>query len=343
MIGELDKVTFRTCQTLGAVKYACHDCNYEVFHREAVMVAHCRLKEHGIEKNGHMTIDKFIEIEAPLPPLGVIITLSFICWNTRQASFEGFLALLAEADRLRQLGCICHIVVVDNGSDDGTGKQLKETLALLPSAKHVYIEVNRANLGISIGRNQIIDWAMELHSDYLMFMDGDIEIVPLSSYVMARYLESQTKAGCIGAYSANYTADRAKAADHLYEIPESRVRKDIPVAWTQYGMFNCKMFQQGIYFDTRGPFGEPGWGFEDDDIFYQMEEKGWENRYFNGMCYLHRNIRSSFPNLISTGVDLKAMFNKRKEFLVKKWLKKGYDPAKLGIVAAQNLPVWPMP
>lgn len=333
--GPLDTFTFETSLWRNLTKYQCLDCNWYVFRNEPQMWNHCRKTGHGLVKNGLMTIEEYIETHRNEPPVGVTVTLGYLCWNTVQASAEGAVALVREADRLRQLGCHAQVVILDNGSDDDTYWAIKKAVEGVDS---VTVLRNLKNEGISRGRNFIIEVARTIDTDFLMLMDGDIEIVPLSSYVMARYLGCHPEVGCIGAYSANYTKDRTLAASKLIEIPESRVKDDVQCAWTQYGMFRGTMFEQGIRFNQAGAFGEPGWGFEDDDLFFQMMQKGWRNRYFSGMRYLHRNIRSSFPNLQKQGIDLETMFKKRQQYLVSTWSQLGLDSRILKRIEAQRLP-----
>lgn len=331
---ERDSYSYLRSEFRGAAKFACHDCHYYVFHQEAAMLAHCRKYKHGRVKDGAVTLEMFIA-EQPALTRTVTVTLGYLCWNTQQASAEGAEALVGEAARLRQLGFRANIVIFDNGSRDNTFQAIREVTG---QEKHVYLDRSPANLGISRGRNCILDISSHLESDYLMFMDGDIEIVPLSAYTMYRYMECHPQLGCIGAYSSNYTKNRKLAAQSLYEIPEDRVRKDIKIAWTQYGLFRGAMLNQGVRFDEDGPFGAPGWGFEDDDFYYQMVEKGWESRYFGNMCYLHRNIRSSWPNLEADGVHVPTMFKKRKEYLLKKWKTRDMPHAMLRAIEGQHCP-----
>ena len=92
--------------------------------------------------------------------------------------------------------CVC-----DNGSRDDTADAMRalESQFDLPYR----LILNPRNLGNSIARNQIIDYMLETDADYLLMMDGDIEIVPFSSFAMVRQMENcGHRLGCIGAHSA---------------------------------------------------------------------------------------------------------------------------------------------
>ncbi len=343
---ELDSFEWNTSTWRNAVHHECIECQFDTFGDDdtarARMLKHCRAKNHGRVVFGALTREQWIEHELSQPNLaqGHRVAMAQLCWNTAEASAEAVDAMVRECDILRKLGNIGSIISVDNGSEDGTLERVVTTLQKYPANLNIQVDLHREteNRGISKGRNKMIDYALKHDAEYVLLIDGDIEPVPVSVYSMMRYLDCHKEAGCIGAYSANYTKERDKTTKALLDIPEIRVKHDIDVAWTQYGLFRMEMFKQGIRFDEDGPFGEPGWGFEDDDLCYQMLEKGWTNPYFGGMRYLHRNIRSSWVHIEKQGYDVKAMFNKRKEFLVNKWRKRGYNSGKLNIVNAQQLP-----
>src|SRR5262249_42118983 len=115
------------------------------------------------------------------------IVLALLTWNTRDISLDSARALLAEARMLRRLRHSPSVCLTDNGSTDGTAQALRafQTDTQVP----VTLVLNAQNLGNSIARNQIIDHALQSGADYLLFMDGDIEVVPFSTFAMLRYLE----------------------------------------------------------------------------------------------------------------------------------------------------------
>lgn len=246
------------------------------------------------------------------------VLLSLLTWNTRQASIESAQAHVREAEMLDRLGYEPLLCVVDNGSTDGTAKGLREIDARV-RFPHCFV-FNDRNLGNSIARNRIIRYAREIEADYVLFMDGDIEIVPFSSFAMLRYLETQgAGVGCIGASSSHQTPARERAAKSWFSIDASTVSKSDIVSWTQYGMYRREVFEDQIRFDESAPFDGPGWGFEDNDLAFQMHTRGYSNDYFPGMIYLHRNVRSSVANLRRSGLDANRLCQARKEYLIGKW------------------------
>lgn len=219
---------------------------------------------------------------------------------------------------LRRLGQIPFLCICDNGSTDGTADALR---ALEPEVDlpHKFI-FNDRNLGNSIARNQIIHYLLQCDADYLLFMDGDIEIVPFSSFAMLRHMEdSGHRLGCIGADSCWQTPIRARASAYHYSIDSVSVQTTNLVAWTQYGLFRRAVFEEGIRFDETEPFDGAGWGFEDNDLAFQMETKGYLNQFFSGMTYLHRDAQSSIRIMRQRGIDAQSLCARRKEYVIRKW------------------------
>ncbi len=219
---------------------------------------------------------------------------------------------------LQRLGQEPFIAVCDNGSTDGTQEALR-ALDDQIEVPHRFI-LNDSNRGSSVGRNQIIDLMLEIRGDYLLFMDGDIEIVPFSSFAMLCHMEnSGHRLGCLGANSTEQTSSRERVSAYLYSVDSCRLETTNLVAWTQYGMFRCAVFEDGIRFDEADPFNGAGWGFEDNDLAFQMEIKGYLNQRFFGMTYLHRNLSSSIRIMREHGFNVEALYARRKQYVIDKW------------------------
>ena len=260
----------------------------------------------------------FSKSRDPVMPPGRRIVFSLVTWNTRDVSMESLSAYVREARMLYRLGHAASICICDNGSTDGTPEALRafESEMDLP---HRFI-FNSRNLGSSTARNQVIDYVLECGADYVMLMDGDVEIVPFSSFAMLRYMENCGHwLGCVGADSSGHTQHRERTTPYLFSISGSMLKTCDYVAWTQYGMFRRAVFDEGIRFDTRGPFDQPGWGFEDNDLAFQMQAKGYLIQHFFGMTYLHRQLRSSLRILRESGFDPAKLYAQRKQYVIDKW------------------------
>lgn len=246
------------------------------------------------------------------------ILLSLLTWNTLDVSLESIRASLREARMLRRLGHMPFLCLCDNGSSDGTAEAMTSFEPEIDVPHKVIL--NKKNLGNSIARNQILDYMGESDADYILFMDGDIEIVPFSSFAMMRYMESSgSTLGCIGADSSGQSPYREKITPYLFAVEGHPLETTNLVAWTQYGMFRREVFETGVRFDENEPFNGAGWGFEDNDLAFQMDMKGFLNQRFFGMVYLHRNARSSIRIMRSQGIDAHALYLKRKQYVIGKW------------------------
>ena len=247
------------------------------------------------------------------------VALALLTWNTRDISLDSFRALAAEAHTLRRLGHGATVVVCDNGSADGTPEALSELASGL-DVPHKLI-LNAENRGSSVARNQIIDYVTgECDADYLLFTDGDIEVVPFSVVAMLRHMEnSGRRLGCVGAISSGHAPERARTTPFLFSLEGLGLQPNDDVAWTQYGLFRREVFDDGVRFDETAPFDRPGWGFEDNDLAFQMKLKGYATLRFYGMTYLHRNVHSSLRIMGQRGIDAAAAYARRRQYLLDKW------------------------
>lgn len=246
------------------------------------------------------------------------VVMALLTWNKRDVSIESVRAYIQEARMLRRLGHEPLICVCDNGSIDGTPEALRALEAEIDVPFHFIY--NTENRGSSIARNQIIDCLLERDAHYILFIDGDIEVVPFSSYAMLRYMENAgSRLGCVGADYSGWSRSRAEITPTAFSLQGYRFETTNMLAWTQYGMFRREIFQAGVRFDEAGPFGGPGWGFEDNDLAFQMDVKGFVNQRFYGMTYLHRDARSSVVIMRKQGIDPQVLYARRKQYMIEKW------------------------
>ena len=210
------------------------------------------------------------------------------------------------------------VVVCDNNSTDGLREALEEADGAL-AVGHRFI-LNDENRGNCAARNQMVEAALAWGADYVLFTDGDIELVPFSSFAMLRHMEDAGRVlGGLGAYSHDDTPERARASAYLFSINPRLVEEAGSVVTTGYGMFRREVFEAGVRFDASGPFERPGWGFEDNDLAFQIATAGFAIRLFRGMRFLHRNLRSSLPLLCRDGHDPAEAFQRRKQHVLDKW------------------------
>ena len=246
------------------------------------------------------------------------VALSTLTWNSKELNLSAVDVLIVEAERLRERGQTPLLIVCDNGSTDGTQETLRELDHSL-ELEHQFI-LNDENLGISIARNQIIEAMQAWDADYLLLNDGDIEIVPSSTYAMVQYLESEARSVAgIGPYSFGFTENRAEMTPELQRIDLAQIEKNVSLAATHYGLFRREIFEDGVRFETQSPFGGPGWGYEDNDFAFQILTSGYQLHQFTGMTFYHPHMRSSVDHLRESGFDPRALCERRKQFVIDKW------------------------
>jgi len=158
------------------------------------------------------------------------------------------------------------IIVLDNASEDGSAKWLKEQTDVTSIC-------NTENLGSAVGRNQMIKIAQ---GDYILMLDSDILYINGSlEYLCSRFNNISDSAKCVGFNPILFTNNLDNYED---ELP----KKDSPIknhadigvtyALTQYGLFKRDMFDYCMFDETYGV----GWGCEDDDLFFQMKKFNFE-------------------------------------------------------------------
>lgn len=221
------------------------------------------------------------------------ISACILSWNTLDM-------VRRTLDLLRsELKDIPHqIIVVDNGSRDGTVEYLSKQ-------RDVKLIANAENLGISRGRNQFIDAAQ---GRYILSIDGDV--LPPKNAIMLMYLGLKESDGLdgIGFHYLFSERDETEAPVELTELDTFTER--------QTAGFVCGMFKKSVFqycrFDEEG-FGGPGWGYEDQDFMKQMQKHGMVMETIKAKFYHATN--SSIPQLS----NFREVNEQRREYFQRKW------------------------
>lgn len=237
---------------------------------------------------------------------------AILTWNNLENTKIFFNSLYYAEDIIK------HILVVDNGSDDGTIDYLE---------KDCPVEIELINLeknfGISIAKNRLVDRSLELGCKYMFMFDNDVAVIPGSLTCMVDYMEKKKNVGCFGHRIDNFTNDindKRIPAVFVY-FDKIRISKNVKSgygairAWTHYSIYRVDLFKQGVRFDENGPFGQAGYGFDDDDLGNQIAAKGYDIACFEDIFCYH-NINSCIPNLKkTTGLN----FCEREKYFKEKW------------------------
>lgn len=183
-------------------------------------------------------------------------------------------------DTVRRLRKEVSVIVVDNGSTDGTKLYLADL-----GDKITYIQMGE-NKGSSVARNMALK---RVKTPYFFLIDGDILYVPETIKHFEKILDEHKECGCIGVndvrnimeYGTNGTLFENEA-DIVCRKP-SIIYKGFPMAWTQYGLFR----NTGQRFIDKYPFDRAGHGWEDDWYYQEMKRNGLESYAVIRPLYFH--------------------------------------------------------
>ena len=183
------------------------------------------------------------------------------------------------------------IVVVDNGSiDDSRGLLEAETGLTV---------IHRENRGAGPGRNAGLDAVPD--ADHFFLLDGGILPMVHSIPVMLDYLERHPGTDVIAPPWEAFVTERGLATRRLPCIDESSVYCRWDLSMTAYCMARRRAFDPHR-FSEEGPFGEPGWGVDDNEMAARWWRAGIVVEVFQNGAPLRR-ASGSFRRLYrETGI-----------------------------------------
>lgn len=193
---------------------------------------------------------------------------------------------------LRDDPLIDEIVVVNNGSRDGT--------ALWLAGIEGVTVVNRANLGAGPGRNAGLDAAGEF--DYVLMLDGGIRPLRGGTAVMFDYLVRHPEVDVVSPeVMTSFTADPELAHRRMGPVDESTCFPQRALSSTAYCLCRARAWD-GIRFSEEGPFAQPGWGVDDNEMACRWNFHGILHHDFGGTM-VYRRESGSFARLFEeTGI-----------------------------------------
>lgn len=222
------------------------------------------------------------------------------------------LPLLKEQISILHNEPIDEIIVVNNGSEDGTAEWL--------AAQEELTIINRENLGASHGRNSGLDTAGVF--DYVLMLDGGIRPLIGGTRRMIDYMERRPDCDVLGLEIPDMSTDPEKAWRRWPgEIKDGDTYYNTRLSHTAYCLARQRAFD-GIRFCTEGPFGEKGYAVEDDELAYRWNDLGITVHVVTRL-HPYRRANGSFARLYrETGIwptQYGSVYEKR---LV--WLQQNY-------------------
>lgn len=225
------------------------------------------------------------------------------------------LPLLKEQARiLRADPLVSEIVVVSNGSKDGTNEWLV--------GQDDLVSVVRENRGAGPGRNAGLNAAGEF--DYVVMLDGGIRPLVGGTRHMLDYLEAHPEADVIGVEVADvghgFETD-PELAWRRWPVPIEVAYPNTRLSHTAYCLCRARAWD-GLRFSEEGPFGEPGWGCDDDEMACRWNEAGVVVHVVRDI-HPYRRASGSFRRLYQeTGVwpnQYGSVYEKRLVWLQQNW------------------------
>jgi GT2 family glycosyltransferase len=212
-----------------------------------------------------------------------------------------------------------HLLIVDNGSTDGTPDYLHEMFdrSEYQNCLAVKLQLNLENKGIAVGRNQGLKLAEQFKDEYLSTLDNDIEF-PVN------WLED-----CIDILKANPHFAVGMNFEHTKYPLQTINGKEFQVKPAGNLGTACTVFPQSLhqaigYFTTEyGLYGE-----EDADYFFRARMAGYQMGYLkeNGIHfgegpedtgpYREFKTKQHADNLAKFQANCYAYMARRKPFLI---------------------------
>jgi O-antigen biosynthesis protein len=161
------------------------------------------------------------------------------------------------------------LIVIDNGSTDGTVEWLKQLNPSQPLCQGYRTHFNPKNMGIAIGRNQGLLIADQYKDPYLCTIDNDIELHQGWLTDCLNVIKTNPKF----AIGVNFEGT---------EYPPAILNGGYKVQWKRDGnlgtaltVFNRKLHEEiGFFIMDFGLYGE-----EDADFFFRARQAGWKIGY----------------------------------------------------------------
>jgi len=211
------------------------------------------------------------------------------------------------------------IIIVDNGSTDGTVEWLRNLAA--ENSDYRVIE-NKENLGFALGNNKGI---AEAKGDYVVLMNNDVVVTPGWLKRLVKVAKRKPQVGIVGPMS-NYVSGpqlvkevtyKKTSLSGLSKFSKAFARKHAGQTmpyWRVVGF--CMLIKREVIDKIGGLDGRFGLGnFEDDDFSLRAALAGFESWIVKD-CFVHHFGSRTFAG---AKIDFRESLHKNWEIFKEKW------------------------
>lgn len=209
------------------------------------------------------------------------------------------------------------LILVDNGSSDGTQYYLRD---LEPEHPEIKVILSETNLGFAAGNNLGLGVAT---GDYLVLLNNDTVVTDGWVLTLMRHLQRDPEIGIIGPVTDNIGnearielrySDPAQMHEAARRFTLARIGRTFAMRTLA---FFCVMLPRRTY-ERCGPIcTDYGIGFfEDDDYCRRIEKEGWTIRCAEDV-FIHHHLSASFSKLSQAERD--RLFEANRAIYEKKW------------------------
>ncbi|HDM32261.1 MAG TPA: glycosyltransferase, partial [Deltaproteobacteria bacterium] len=249
------------------------------------------------------------KLTRPSPPLTSIIMLTFNQLDYTRKCLQS----IEKYTRSRY-----ELILVDNGSTDGTVKFLKDY-----AKKHANVELilNKENLGFAKGNNQGIEKA---RGDYILLLNNDVVVTEGWLERMVDYMESNPDVGMVGPLSNNVSgpqkvggAPSGSNLDDIHAFARRIARENADKAEDVMRLVGfCLLIRKDVI-DLIGPLDENyGSGnFEDDDLCLRSLIAGFRHVILKDVFIHHYGSKTFEGN----NIDYNSSLDKNRDYFARKW------------------------
>jgi GT2 family glycosyltransferase len=221
------------------------------------------------------------------------LAIVILTWNGR----DDTLACLESLSLAGHPGAGDAVVVVDNGSSDGT---LEEVARRFPRVERIQ---NGGNLGFAGGNNAGLRWALERDFHYAMLLNNDTEVPPGAIGTLVAHMDANPQVGAVQPLLVRH-GDRGlidSSGVELFSLPGARDRQmghpvgDAPVGPERvFGACAAAALYRGEALSKTGLLDEDFFVLlEDVDLSFRIRLEGYEVVLDPGARVFHKRGISS--------------------------------------------------